>query len=164
MLHVREVLCSNLDPHIGSTDWGFSGISLSPSKHMSVSWYSYWLRAGRLRDRSSSAGRLNNFIFSKSSRPTLGSTQPPIQWVPGGSFPGGKAAGAWSWPLTSSYCRGQENVDLYVHSPIRLHGVVFNSLSTGTTLPCRQRLFPIYLTIIRCHVIWRKKDKVPVLN
>jgi hypothetical protein len=26
-------------------------------------------------------------------------------------------------------------VDLYIHSPIRLHGVVFNSLSSGTTLP-----------------------------
>jgi len=25
----------------------------------------------------------------------------------GGSFSGGKAAGAWSWPLTSIYCRGQ---------------------------------------------------------
>jgi hypothetical protein len=26
-------------------------------------------------------------------------------------------------------------VDLYIHSPIRLHGVVLNWLSTGTTLP-----------------------------
>jgi len=25
----------------------------------------------------------------------------------GGAFPGGKAAGAWSWPLTSIQCRGQ---------------------------------------------------------
>jgi hypothetical protein len=43
-----------------------------------------------------------------------------------GPFPGSKAAGAWNWPLTSSQCRGQENVDLYIHSPIRLHGVVLN--------------------------------------
>jgi hypothetical protein len=34
-----------------------------------------------------------------------------------GLFPGGKAAGAWSWPLTSNQCRGQQNVDLYIHSP-----------------------------------------------
>jgi hypothetical protein len=40
--------------------------------------------------------RVKNFHFSISSRPALGFTQPPIQWVPrggGGSFPGGKAAG-----------------------------------------------------------------------
>jgi hypothetical protein len=27
-------------------------------------------------------------------------------------------------------------VDLYIHSPICLHGVMLNYLSTGTTLPC----------------------------
>jgi hypothetical protein len=31
--------------------------------------------------------------------------------------PRGKAAGAGNWPLTSNKCRGQENVDLYIHSP-----------------------------------------------
>jgi hypothetical protein len=33
-----------------------------------------------------------------------------------GSFLGGKAAGAWSWPLTSTSCRGQRE-ELYLHSP-----------------------------------------------
>jgi hypothetical protein len=33
--------------------------------------------------RSSSPVRVKNFLFSKFSRPDLGSTQPPIQWVPG---------------------------------------------------------------------------------
>jgi hypothetical protein len=42
-------------------------------------------------------------------------------------------------------------MDLYIHSPIRLHGVVLNSLSTGTILPLpssaftRQALDPIQL-------------------
>jgi hypothetical protein len=40
-----------------------------------------------------------HFYFFMSSRPALGPIQPPIHWV---SFPGGKAAEAWSWPLTSN--------------------------------------------------------------
>jgi hypothetical protein len=43
-----------------------------------------------------------------------------------GSFSGGKATGEWSWTLTSNKCRGQENVDLYINFPKRLHGVVPN--------------------------------------
>jgi hypothetical protein len=42
----------------------------------------------------------------------------------GGSFPGGKATWACSWPLTSNLCQGQEYMDLYNHSPIPLHGIV----------------------------------------
>jgi hypothetical protein len=66
-----------------------------------------------------------------------------------GYFPGGKAAGAWSWPLTSNLCRDQEYVDLYIHSPVRLHGVslllrlmelmiVWNS--DGSLFPCIESL------------------------
>jgi hypothetical protein len=51
------------------------------------------VRAGRPRGRSSSPGRVKNFLFSKSSRPNLGSTQPPIQWVPGALSPGVKRPG-----------------------------------------------------------------------
>jgi hypothetical protein len=47
-----------------------------------------WLRAGRLRRRGSSPGRVKNFHFSMLSRPALGSAQPPIQWVPGDLFRG----------------------------------------------------------------------------
>jgi hypothetical protein len=43
--------------------------------------HSDWLRAGRLKDQSSSPGEVKHFLFSTSSRPTPGSTQPPIQWV-----------------------------------------------------------------------------------
>jgi hypothetical protein len=50
--------------------------------------YSDRLRAGRPKGRSSSHGRVKNFLFSSSSRPALGSTQPPIHWV-SGLFPRG---------------------------------------------------------------------------
>jgi hypothetical protein len=33
------------------------------------------------------------------------------------SFPGGKAAVAWSWPLTSTSAEVKEWVELYLHSP-----------------------------------------------
>jgi hypothetical protein len=46
-------------------------------------------------------------IFSMSSKPVLGPTYPPIQRVQGA-----KAAGTESWPLTSKYCRGQENLTI----------------------------------------------------
>jgi hypothetical protein len=56
--------------------------------------YRDWLQAERQSVRSSSTGRVSNFHFSISSRPALGSTQPPIQWVPWASFPGCKTVGA----------------------------------------------------------------------
>jgi hypothetical protein len=44
----------------------------------------------------------------------------------GGIFTWGKAAGEWSWTLTSNQCQGQEYVDLYIHSLIHLHDMVLN--------------------------------------
>jgi hypothetical protein len=44
----------------------------------------------RLEDRGVGVripGRVKNFLLSKSSRPSLGSTQPSIQWVPGALSP-----------------------------------------------------------------------------
>jgi hypothetical protein len=40
-----------------------------------------WLRDGRPRSRSSSPSSVKNILFSMSSRPALGPTQPPIHWV-----------------------------------------------------------------------------------
>jgi hypothetical protein len=40
--------------------------------------------------------------------------------------PGGKAAGAWSLPLTTIQCRGRECVELHPHSAIRLHAMVLS--------------------------------------
>jgi hypothetical protein len=40
---------------------------------------------------SSSAGKVKNFLSSTTSKPALGSTQPPIQWVLGVKRPGREA-------------------------------------------------------------------------
>jgi hypothetical protein len=85
---------------------------------------SQWLRAGRSGARVPAGA--GNFLSTTASRLAPGPIQPISQWVPGAISLGGKAAGAWSWPLTSIYCRGQEYVELYIYSPIRLHGVVLS--------------------------------------
>jgi hypothetical protein len=48
--------------------------------------------------RGSISGRRDS---SLPHSPALEPSQPPIQWVPGVSFPEGKATGAWSWPFSS---------------------------------------------------------------
>jgi hypothetical protein len=53
--------------------------------------------------------------FPHTSRPALGLTQPPIQWVPGHSRV--KAVGAWLWPPTKSSAEVKERVELYLYSP-----------------------------------------------
>jgi hypothetical protein len=55
--------------------------------------YSDWLQAGRWRGESSSPGSIKNFLFSMSSRPALGPTQPPVQWIPGAVSSGVKQPG-----------------------------------------------------------------------
>jgi hypothetical protein len=62
--------------------------------------YSDCLQAGWPRGRSSSPGRVKHFLFFMLSKAIPGPTQPRIHT--GGSFSGGKAAGAWSWPLISN--------------------------------------------------------------
>jgi hypothetical protein len=76
--------------------------------------------------RSSSPGREKNFLFSTSSRPALGSTQPPVQWVPGALSPEVKRPGreADHSPRTSAEVK--KNVDLYIHSPVRLYDIAHN--------------------------------------
>jgi hypothetical protein len=59
-----------------------------------LSRYSDELRAGWSRNFGSIPDKGKRILFFMVSRPALGPKNPPVQWVPGDSFPGGKAAEA----------------------------------------------------------------------
>jgi hypothetical protein len=67
-----------------------------------------------------------SFLFTTASRTALGPTQPLIQWVPGAHSMGVKrpGRGADNSPLSGTEVK--ERVELYLHSPIRLHGVALS--------------------------------------
>jgi hypothetical protein len=68
---------------------------------------------------------LGIFLFTTASRTALGPTQPPIQWVPGALSLGVKRPereDEHSPPSSAEV----KCVELYLHSPIRLHGVVLS--------------------------------------
>jgi hypothetical protein len=61
------------------------------------------------------------FLFSTASKPNLGPTQPPIQWVPGAPFPGIQRKGCEADRHLHLVLRSRM-VELYLHSAICLHG------------------------------------------
>jgi hypothetical protein len=61
-----------------------------------------------------------------SSRLVLGNTQPPIQWVPGVLSLMGKRPGSEADQSPPTSAQVKKTVGLYIHSTIRLHGVVHN--------------------------------------
>jgi hypothetical protein len=63
-------------------------------------------------------GRGSIFLYSTASRRALGSTQPPIQWVPGALSPGREVD--HSSPSSAKV----KHVELYLHRPIRFHDVL----------------------------------------
>jgi hypothetical protein len=76
--------------------------------------YSDWLRDGR--PKVGVRVPVESRIFTSSCRPDGSGAHPASYQMGAGLFPRGKAAGAWSWSLTSNQNRGQENLGLYIHS------------------------------------------------
>jgi hypothetical protein len=60
------------------------------------------------------------------SRTALGPTQPPIQRVPGALSLGVKRPGREAGHSPPSCAEVKECVELYLHPPIRLHGMVLS--------------------------------------
>jgi len=73
----------------------------------------------------------------------------------GCSFSGGKAAGAWSWPLTPSRAKVKEWVELCLHStPIRLHSVVLSWKKDRDLNEKLRRVFKRQIMWILCIVAY----------
>jgi hypothetical protein len=64
------------------------------------------------------------FLLASASRPALGPTQLLVHLVPGIVYPGVKRLGPEADPVISIQSRGQERVELYLRSLIRVYGVV----------------------------------------
>jgi hypothetical protein len=75
------------------------------------------ITAGYGLDGPGSIRSIARFFLSTASRPALGPTQPPIQWVLGALSPGVKQS-----MREADHSPTSRMVELYLHSPIRLHG------------------------------------------
>jgi hypothetical protein len=107
----------------------FHSFAQSPLKIRDCAFDSDGLRTGRPGFNSRRGQAL---------RPALGRSQPPIEWLPGVSFPRGRAADYFH--LLSR----ARMVDVYLPDPTRLHGVVLNRLCTRTHFYLPSRLFSGY--------------------
>jgi hypothetical protein len=100
-------------------------MSFAPQKFAQLPCLYYWRYEINMKSRDSSVGIALGYElddrgsrvrfpvgggnFSLHHRVQIGSGAHPASYPMGtrGSFPGSKAAVAWSWPLTSIYCRGR---------------------------------------------------------
>jgi hypothetical protein len=85
------------------------------------------------------------FLLPTSSRPALGPTQPPNQWVTRASSLG------VMWQGRETKHSYPHIPELYLHSLIRLYDVMFHQLRTGTNLPLPVLLL---LFLIICRSQW----------
>jgi hypothetical protein len=104
----------------------WSGLHCKSQKQLKILISNIWNYCYGLDDRVSRVrfptGAGN---FSLHHRVQDGFEAHPASYLTGttGSFPGGKATGAWSWPLNPTSAEAKEWVELYLHSPMHLHGV-----------------------------------------
>jgi hypothetical protein len=103
---------------------------------MLLGWLNQWYSAGLRSGWSGVLVPTGAWNFSLHSHVQTGSRAHPASYAVGtvGSFPGGKAAWAWSWPPTPSSAKVKECVELYLHSS-NTPSWCRTEKSTGITLP-----------------------------
>jgi hypothetical protein len=99
--------------------------------HGKSTWYSLDMRLGGLQSRSGCGGEEKN-SHPLRSRVQNGSGAQPASYpmCSESSFPGVKRPGREADHSPPSSAQVKECVELYLHSPIRLHGVVFSLKKT----------------------------------
>jgi hypothetical protein len=90
---------------------------------------------------------LGIFLFTTESRPSVGTTQPPIQWVPGALSTEVKRQGRESDHSPPSSAEVKECVELYLHST-NTSSWRGAQLSIGTTSPFTCIIIIIIIIII----------------
>jgi hypothetical protein len=112
-----------------------------------LSRYSVWLQTGRPGFDPRQRQRI--FPLFSVSRPALGPTQPPVQWVPGVLSPGVKRG--WGVTMTT-HPRSRVSRSCISSLPLRLHGcsrtVLLLSVYTLSTV-----LWDVLRTFVRCRKI-----------
>jgi hypothetical protein len=96
---------------------------------LTVTYVCYKAKGCGLDDRGYIPGKANDFLFSTTSRPALGTTQPAIQWVRGASSLGAKRQGREDDLSPTS------NADVKNTIPHKSWWRDAYSLSTGKVLP-----------------------------
>jgi hypothetical protein len=118
-LHTPAVLSAGKEPPVSHCVRG----CVEPWQ---LSRYSPGLRPENRGSRVRFPEGAENFLFTTASRTALGPTQPPMQWVPV------VLSLRVKWPVREddhsppSSAKVKEWVELYLHCPIRLHGVVLS--------------------------------------
>jgi hypothetical protein len=84
-----------------------------------------WMAGVRFPARAQIVSLLHSLQTGFGALEFLEFTQ-PIEWVPGALSLGVKRPGREANHSLPGSVRSEKSMDLYVHSPIRLHGVVFN--------------------------------------
>jgi hypothetical protein len=80
-------------------------------------------------------GKAKIFLFSIVSKPALGPTNPPIQWVPG-AIPRRQSDRGEKLTIRLHPVSRPGMVELHLHSPMGLHSKVFNYLRIGQLCLC----------------------------
>jgi hypothetical protein len=129
--------------YLGHIHGSTGEVNCSFRGNLGITQYSYWDMGWRHRNRGLISGMKRGFSTHHSIQTDFGALTAFCTMGSGVFFPGNKAAGAWSWHLSSMSCRKQAGVELYparsyTYSGTTLH---FTLIHLQYNNCCHQRSF-----------------------